>query len=189
MEIRPLLHGIMQQSLVSGAPRLTGPGVHLINALKLRSNVVVWSYDPPDGEARDRALLVEQLDLLPRAFPNLQRLELASVYHSIEPISREQLQLLLRPLLQASAKMPALKEFIVPVPNKLFLTIMTLEQYRPAPRQNFVGKRLGDIRIWYPFTERPGKPGQGGGGFWIVYGEETNQEREYDGTVLEQLLW
>ncbi|KAK4153431.1 hypothetical protein C8A00DRAFT_33792 [Chaetomidium leptoderma] len=70
-----LLLGLLQQNLVPGAPRLTGPGMQLMVSLEIHSSLILWNSRSQPREVEARALLAEQLDLLPRAFPNLRRLK------------------------------------------------------------------------------------------------------------------
>jgi hypothetical protein len=188
-----LIDGLLRQSTIPGAPRLTGQGMRLVTALQLRSSLILWRspFYPDDGLiAKHRALLAEQLELLPRAFPNLWSLTwLPSqcVYDHGDYFPPGQLdeveELLLEPLLRFSTMMPTLRKFLVPIPNHLFFTVMLLEQKRPEGRQDFLGQPLGEIRMWYPFTVSPGTLGPDGGGFWLVFGGDRNREWAYDGTV------
>lgn len=168
--------------------------MQLITSLQVRSQLVLWSCGVRSWrEAEDRALLVEQLDLLPRAFPNLQRLEwipspevYSHMYIHLDELDEAE-RLLLGPLFRVSARMPAV-QLVVPLPDCLFFSVATLEQRRPAPRQDLLGQKLGDIRMWYPFTEHEGESEPDGGGFWIVYGEEVKLGQKYDGTFFGQSL-
>lgn len=140
-------------------------------------------------------MLAEQLELLPRAFPNLWNLTWIPsqyVYDCVDYFPPGQLdeleELLLGPLLHFSTTMPPLRKFIVPIPYQLFFTVIVLEQQRPEGRQDFSGQSLGKIRIWYPFTLSPGTLGPDGGGFWLVYGEVCHRKLVYDGTAYGQKL-
>jgi hypothetical protein len=157
----------------------------------------IWGRFAKNGrQHQDRDVFAEQLDMLPRAFPNLRRLDWTFsryTHYSRGALPLDQLgeveELLLGPLLRASAGMPSLREFVVRIPDTPFCSVMTLEQHRPEPRQEFVGQRLGDIQMWYPFAVRPGEPGPDGGGFWLAYGENQNWDRVFDGTAFGRGLW
>ena len=76
VESAPLIDGLLRQGICPGAPRLTGRGVQLIRSLHLKLDFILFYERDRAREARDRVRFRQDLDLLPRAFPNLQRLQL-----------------------------------------------------------------------------------------------------------------
>lgn len=137
---------------------------------------------------RSYTAFAKQLELLPQICPNLRRLEFIPakyVYDHVGLVSPERLgeveELLLRPLLRVSIRMPGLRQFVVPLPKQLFFTLLLLDQKRPGPKQMLLGQEIRMIRMWYPFTVPTGVIEPGGGGFWIVYGDSDESAR-YDGT-------
>ncbi|KAK3290988.1 uncharacterized protein B0H64DRAFT_50422 [Chaetomium fimeti] len=186
----PFIYGLLQQGIVPDAPRLTGSAMQLVRSLQMRSPLVLRSASNEERsprEIKNHTVVLEELRLLPRAFPNLRRLEwipARGVYTRAERMGLQAVEeiedLLLRPLLTASAMMPALRELVVPLPFNLFVLATALERYRPKPKVDFQGQKLGSIRMWYPFTVRPGTPGPDGGGFWLVFGENQAREQEFD---------
>jgi hypothetical protein len=184
---------MMRQSLVPGAPRVTGPGMQLVTSLQLTSTLVLWHYDMPWRQVEDRALFAEQLDLLPRAFPHLQRLDwifrkdVYSGRYGPFVIQTEEFaeaeEVILSPLLRACAEMSALQELTVGLPENLFWAARAVERGRFGPRKDYIGEQLGKIRMWYPFAERPAERAGDGGGCWLAYGEDEDRERRFDGTA------
>lgn len=203
-----IMQGMLRQSLVRGAPRLLSPSIALITTLNVRSQLVLWRYPESSKDSQrdkeDRALFAEQLELLPRSFPNLKRLRwvpCGTLYNKDGPRTPvpgnefdEVQSLFLRPLLRASARLPQLRELLVPVADTIFYGI--INHLDRSKRQSFrIGQRLGDIRIWYPFTEQPGTPGPDGGGYWIEYHDSWAKgqklELPFEGPVryIEHYLW
>lgn len=198
MEIMPHIHWLAWEGLCPVAPGLwIGPGAQLITALQVKSYLIIdlQGYYTGHGEPRfdeQPARILDQIDLLPRAFPNLQHLEWLQCGFTNEFMERvrqwdvdKMEEFLLRPLLQAGTKMPRMRELLVALPRHLFFPLISMEQHAPAPRQDFTGQKLCDIRIWYPFTERRGEPGPEGGGLWIVDGERRFRRWEYNERDLE----
>jgi hypothetical protein len=198
IESQPLIQGLMRQSVVPGPPRVTGQGMQLVTSLQLTSTLVLWHYYMRWRQVEDRALFVEQLDLLPQAFPHLQRLEWifrGDVYSGrygpfmiLTEEFAEAEELILRPMLQACAKMSALQELTVGLPENLFWAAMVVERRKLGSCQDFIGQQLGKIRMWYPFTERPGGTGAERVGCWLAYGEDEDREWRFDGTARRSLM-
>lgn len=187
IEREPMIQGMLRQGIVPGAPRLLSPSIALITSLEIRSQLVLWRGSSKHDE-KDRALFAEQLDLLSRAFPNLRRLKwipchaIHSEHGLTTPVPSNQLneveRLFLLPLLRASANLRQLRELIVPLAIPIFFGIV--EHLEKSGRQSFAGRKIGDVRPWYPFTEQPGNPGPDGGGFWMEYSDHLRFECKWE---------
>jgi hypothetical protein len=162
---------------------LLSPSIALITSLKVRSRLVLWRNQEKDYE-EDRAEFAEQLDLLPRAFPNLERVRWITgrgIYarHGdwtpVPPDGFDEVErVFLGPLLRASAMLPRLRELVVSLSAVMFFGVVN---HLDASRwESFVGQRVRDMRVWYPLTGQPGNPGPDGGGFWIVYNGERGDQ-------------
>ncbi len=173
IESAPLIDGLLRQGICSGAPRLTGPGVELIRSLHLKLDFQLFHEPDRAREARDRARFRQDLDLLPRAFPHLQRLQL--VFHADMYLQRlpapmnnvpELDAVVFVPLMEFKAKM-GLKEFSVALPHFVFINLMELvPEWRTGEIINRRKKELGlfGIQVWYPFESMQDKQGQTGTG-------------------------
>jgi hypothetical protein len=188
LENEHLFGGLLRQSTIPTAPRIIGPGMRLVTSLQVRSPLILWRSAHRKNDAcllKNRALLAEQLELLPRAFPNLRSLTWIPSYDTYSsgwfPLKRlrELEKILLRPLLRLSAKMLPLRKFVVPMPPTIFFTVLLLERQRPEGQQDFLGQPLGKIQMGYPLTVSPGTLGPDGGGFWLVYSGCWGRGLEY----------
>ncbi|KAH6631359.1 hypothetical protein F5144DRAFT_570785 [Chaetomium tenue] len=184
-------NGLLRQSTIPTAPRIIGPGMRLVTSLQVRSQLILWHPADDAWMLKNRALLAEQLELLPRAFPNLRSLTWIpddSTYPcGFLPSRRlgELEEILLRPLLRLSATMPPLRKFVVPMPYPIFFTLLLLERQRSEGRQDFRGQPVGEIRMWYPLAVSPGTLAPDGGGFWLVYPGYGNGKLKYDPKMAE----
>jgi hypothetical protein len=162
---------------------LLSPSIALVTSLKVRSRLVLWRNQEKDHE-EDRAEFAEQLDLLPRAFPNLERVKWIAtkeiytrvdIYFPVPPHDFAEVErFFLGPLLRATAMLPRLRELVVSLSAVMFFGVVN--RLDASRWENFVGQRVGDMRVWYPLTEQPGNPGPDGGGFWIVYNGERGDQ-------------
>ncbi len=71
IESAPLIDGLLRQGIDPGAPILTGPGIQLVRTLHLKVEFMLF-YPNPEKAAEERSRFAQALDLLPRAFPDLQ---------------------------------------------------------------------------------------------------------------------
>ncbi len=183
-----MIDGLLRQGICPGAPRLTGPGVQLIRSLHLKLDFILFYEADRAKEAVDRARFRQYLDLLPRAFPNLQRLQLVflgNMYNKPLPAPMNNVPelhaVVFAPLMEVKAKM-GLKEFSVTLPCFVFINLLALvpEWNEIAIRRKRVDGVYG-IPLWYPFegtqdeqrqTGRgiPVKPGDGGPFYWTRQG-------------------
>ena len=186
-----MIDGLLRQGICPGAPRLTGPGVQLIRSLHLKLDFILFhEADRAEEEAVDRARFRQLLDLLPRAFPNLQRLQLVfpgNMYNKPLPAPMNNVPelhaVVFGPLMEVKAKkMVRLKEFSVTLPCPVFMNLLTFvpEWNEIATRRKKVDGVCG-VPVWYPFEGTqdeqrqagrgiPFKPGDVGPYFWTRRG-------------------
>ena len=184
IESAPLIDRLLRQGLCPGTPRLTGPGVQLIRSLHLKLDFHLFHDRDRAREVRDRARFGQDLALFPRAFPNLQRLQLifhANMYLQFLPAPMNNMPelhaVVFAPLIEVKAKM-GLKEFSVALPYFVFINLMEL-----VPEWSRTGEifhrykkadRLHGIQVWYPFDSTQGEQGQTGTrrGFPVTLGDD-----------------
>lgn len=180
MESHPLIEGILRQDLVPGAHRLMGPNLRLVTALHLRWDYgLIGSYS--GGVPSHRALLAENLELLPCAFPGLRELALlfgANLYKQRYPCPRANMAeleaALFGPLLRARVRMAAVKEFGVGIPYNVLWDLMRLSAATEDEVRAMSEERGGPgMHIWYPFSDAPEERGRPGRGFFIKGSGET----------------
>ncbi len=178
VESAPLINGLLRQGICQGAPRLTGPEFQLIRSLHLKLDFILFNERDRAREARDRARYVQDLDLLPRAFPNLQRLQLVfdgDMYLQRLPAPIKNMPeldaVVFAPLMEVKAKM-GLKEFSVALPYLVFTNLaelvpewMTGEVITRHKKED----RWHGIQLWYPFDIPQPRQGQSGTGRRIPF--------------------
>jgi hypothetical protein len=162
---------------------LLGPSIALITSLKARSLLVLWRCEEKSQE-KDRAEFAEQLDLLPRAFPNLERVgwithrEIYARLGNYSPVPLHDFadveRIFLGPLLRVTAMLPRLRELVVSLSSVMFFGVVN--RLDTSRWQDFVGQKVRDMRVWYPLEEQPGDLGPDGGGFWMVYNGERGDQ-------------
>ena len=171
IESAPLIDGLLRQGLCPGAPRLTGREFQLIRSLHLKLDFHLFYDRDRAREARDRTRFRQDLDLLPRAFPNLQCLQLifhANMYLKFLPAPMNNVPelhaVVFAPLMEVKAKM-RLKEFSVALPYFVFTNLVELvPEWMTGEVINRHKKvdRWHGIQVWYPFDSP--QPGQGQSG-------------------------
>ncbi|KAK3898788.1 hypothetical protein C8A05DRAFT_18683 [Staphylotrichum tortipilum] len=181
IESTPLLDRLLRQGMSPGAPRLTGPGVQLVRALHLKVDYMLFHEWDPEREAKDRAWFLQDLNLLQRVFPRLQRLQLiftGDMYYQCLPAPMNNVPeldtIVFAPLMEAKGKM-GLKDFSVTLPIDVFLNLMKLvrewKSREIARRHIKEFKTSCGIRVWYPFGTAEDGPGQTERGFYLKSGE------------------
>ena len=166
-----MIDGLLRQGICPGAPRLTGRGVQLIRSLHLKLDFRLFDDIDRAREAKDRATYGQNLDLLPRAFPNLQRLQFVfhgDMYLQCLPAPMNNMPeldaVVFAPLMEVNAKM-GLKEFSVALPHAVFTNLMLLvPEWRTGEiiRRHKREDRFYGIQVWYPFDSTQGEQGQPG---------------------------
>ncbi|KAK4462925.1 hypothetical protein QBC42DRAFT_72773 [Cladorrhinum samala] len=204
---KEMIIGLMRQyALVPGAPRLIGPGLATVTALTLSmKHCILWG--PESGfdrfDAEERREFSEALELLPRAFPRLAKLEVRfshRMYYIETPRPgvniAEVKEILLEPLLKMGKRLDALQNFSVSVPAGVwaqFREIVHGETIFPPIGRYYWGAQVKSEetgfksertpRIWYPFDhEAQQYAGRlGNGGFWVKVDLHEDQVQWYPG--------
>ncbi|KAK3988241.1 hypothetical protein QBC44DRAFT_382503 [Cladorrhinum sp. PSN332] len=204
LESKEMISALVRQyGLAPEAPRLMGPGFGMVTMMTLSVDYMLFGECP----RRKRYDTVESnefwamLELLPKAFPRLTKLEIilgGAMYTLASPNPMKNFdkieEVLLQPLLNMGQRLDELKEFCVAVPDGPFDMFRTPLHRRfpdhPEYKENYLlPKTISGLawnigeRLWYPFTaeaqEQRGRPGNSG--FWMKEGLSSAISWHWDG--------
>ena len=177
IESAALVEGLLRQNLpgcLDAPKRLIESGMQFVSLLRLELDFTLFNERDRAKETRDRARFIEDLNLLPRAFPKLRRLQLMfpnKVYYQRLPEPKSNVvelnTVLFGPLMKASAMM-VLKEFSVTLPHRIFCNLMDLvPSWKTGDIDDLDWKQWEVTQVWYPFNSAQEKQGQPGRGFHV----------------------
>ncbi|KZL71571.1 hypothetical protein CI238_12140 [Colletotrichum incanum] len=186
IESQPLIDALLRQGLPE-SPRITGAGMQMLISLQMRWVFTLFGTIDGSSEDSQRGRFIQNLDLLPRAFPKLSQLHLifdGPLYNKrTNPVSNlEEIEtILLKPLEALSKKVS--DTLVAAMPTSLFDAFRRVAP--PTPEEDkaiFKARGIWGLRVWYPFMameEDRGKPGKG---LWIKSGPENSLDWRRDGS-------